>query len=314
MLNSASDYQYVDTSNLSRYIDGNILPVRNQNGTGRATCKYEDYLFLLEAYNERMYANQIGTNNISAASRIVTASNINETRFSSTSFSWGTFINKNSGIPSDIVETQYIDDTLSGTSLSLYKPYTQSPSYRFLDSLCKRFDDVHNMSKAKCSYSNIYTQVLFSSGSFFYMTYYDNGWPPHEDGSGSNINNTFYSYHASKTSSYSMERFLTVTYNENEPALQNYMNAKSAKLLIQITYYDSTNYRYFVAPIDCTVSNGGISVPSHWWVDVGKKIAQKVGKQYYESAPNVFDENQNMSLTMHSGAFIIDFDFPADYT
>lgn len=314
MLDSASDYQYVDVSRLGGYIDGDVLPVRSQNGAGTSVCKYEDYLFLLEAYNERVHADQAGTNSVSAASRTVTASSINSTRFQSVNVAWGNYINRNSGIPSGIVEAPDINSALSGTSLTLHSPYTRSPSFRFLDSLRERFDDAHALSKARCPFDPITT--LFSSGSYAYTVYYDNGRPPRDDGSGSTVSEFFYSYASQQNGSYSTERFLAVTYGENDPVMSNYVNAASAKMLVQIEYYDfASTYRRFVAPVDCVVSNGSLSVPSGWWVDVGKAIAQIVGKQYYESAPNVFDPNQNMSLRlMTSSAFIIDFDFPADYT
>ena len=60
MLNSASDYDFVDVSNVGSFIRGRPLPVRYTSSSGIAICAYEDYLYLLEAYNERLNLEQDG--------------------------------------------------------------------------------------------------------------------------------------------------------------------------------------------------------------------------------------------------------------
>ena len=54
MINSASGYECIDTTGLSSFITGDILPVRDNRGDGSSCAmKYEDLLFLQEAFHER---------------------------------------------------------------------------------------------------------------------------------------------------------------------------------------------------------------------------------------------------------------------
>ena len=54
MINSASDYKCVNTTGLSGFISGDILPARDNRGDGSwRAMKYEDLLFLQEAKLER---------------------------------------------------------------------------------------------------------------------------------------------------------------------------------------------------------------------------------------------------------------------
>ena len=79
MLNSPSDYEFINVSDVGSFIHGNVLPVRftaASSGGKYATCNYEDYLYLLEAYYERMNYDQDGQNNISPANRTLSASYI----------------------------------------------------------------------------------------------------------------------------------------------------------------------------------------------------------------------------------------------
>jgi hypothetical protein len=75
MLNSASDYKFVDTSGIAGLIHGNILPVTHPNSYAISPTYYEDYLFLLEAYNERNQLNSAGDNDVVPAPRVYYASN-----------------------------------------------------------------------------------------------------------------------------------------------------------------------------------------------------------------------------------------------
>lgn len=64
MLNNASDYKFVDVSNIANMIHGNIIPVISPSAYNVAPLYFENYLFLLEAYNERRYLEQAGDNSV----------------------------------------------------------------------------------------------------------------------------------------------------------------------------------------------------------------------------------------------------------
>lgn len=65
MLYNASDYKFVDTSQLAGKIHGNILPIVNPTSQ-TAQLYLENYLFLLEAYHERMHPESRGNNDVVA--------------------------------------------------------------------------------------------------------------------------------------------------------------------------------------------------------------------------------------------------------
>lgn len=77
MINSASGYECLNVTGLSGFINGNIMPVRDNSGGGAWRAKrYEDLLFLHEAMLEREWAIRAG--NISLATpkpRFVISSN-----------------------------------------------------------------------------------------------------------------------------------------------------------------------------------------------------------------------------------------------
>ena len=67
MLNSASDYEYLDMTGLDDVIHGDIIPVINPNaGDGGTPLLWEDVLYLKDAALERSYISQDGQNSFSA--------------------------------------------------------------------------------------------------------------------------------------------------------------------------------------------------------------------------------------------------------
>lgn len=76
MLNSASDYKFIDVSQVAGRIHGNIMPVLSPSAYAPAKAYFEDYLFCLEAYHERMDIEHPGDNSISVAPRTIIGKNI----------------------------------------------------------------------------------------------------------------------------------------------------------------------------------------------------------------------------------------------
>lgn len=76
MLNSASDYEYVNVSDFASRIHGNILPVVAPTSSYTALDNLEDILFLTEAYYERMKCMDVGTNSYTVSPRTLEANNL----------------------------------------------------------------------------------------------------------------------------------------------------------------------------------------------------------------------------------------------
>jgi len=76
MLTNASDYRFVDTTSIGNFINGNIMPVVYPLKNTMATVRFEDYLFLLEGFYERMNVESIGLNNVIPLPRTIYGSNI----------------------------------------------------------------------------------------------------------------------------------------------------------------------------------------------------------------------------------------------
>lgn len=126
MLNNASDYKFVDATPVSDRIHGNILPVVNPT-SGTAQIYFEDYLFLLEAYYERMNPESEGLNNITVPVRTLNGGNLYALNLNSQSLSAsnttiagpvigyrndGTFyVSPNTTYPNNHVNTGYAEDS-----------------------------------------------------------------------------------------------------------------------------------------------------------------------------------------------------------
>jgi hypothetical protein len=54
MLTQAEDYKFVKTDDISRFINGDIMPIVFPTKGTKALVRFEDYLFLLEGFYERM--------------------------------------------------------------------------------------------------------------------------------------------------------------------------------------------------------------------------------------------------------------------
>lgn len=91
MLYTASDYKFVNATPVADRINGNILPITNPTGNP-APIYFEDYLFLLEAFSERMNPESAGQQNISVPVRTLNRGNIQALNLTSESLYNGTVI------------------------------------------------------------------------------------------------------------------------------------------------------------------------------------------------------------------------------
>ena len=109
----SADYEFVNVSDVGSFIHGEVLPVRfnASSSSGKfATCAYEDYLYLLESYYERINYDQDGQNNITPANRTLSASYVRPLHWPYTvgylagSIGSGCYINPNSTIITSLTE------------------------------------------------------------------------------------------------------------------------------------------------------------------------------------------------------------------
>ena len=76
MLNTASDYKFLKTTDIGSFINGDIMPLKFPNKNTIAPVRFEDYLFLTEGFLERMNVEQAGSNNTLPPVRTIYASKI----------------------------------------------------------------------------------------------------------------------------------------------------------------------------------------------------------------------------------------------
>lgn len=333
MLNSASDYEFVDVSNIGSFIHGKPLPVRytSSSTSGAATCAYEDYLYLLEAYYERMNLEQDGQNNIQPAVRTVVAGAAEATTWTRPIGSIGgygsiQFINKDSTIPMSLTQLGSPDsrsaDAIGNQSFTLYAPkYSQymirSKSARKLEGWCRRFYDYHLLTRAAKNMQSNGTGGMFTNftGVITTRTY-------RSDGSSSdrtqtlNFNSTYSGWSYYYTSSSNSEAIYTPSITKM-PALKM-PHAKSATMIVRgLLRVDGTSIAAYSYPVEMDVSNGNISMSDINWVqEITKTILSKHGYEYitdFKGKDALPQTNSTIVVEVGDGNLIVDFDFPADY-
>lgn len=329
MLYSASDYQYVDTSNVSQYINGNILPIRNPNGNGASRCAYEDYLFMLEAYNERYHFDQVGQNNVEPAPMSVPRLSVENTNVYYQFCLGGKYIRNDISLPNSIVQLPngggtYLNALLSDATISNAQPYYYGSYYPYkLETWCNKFYNIMQYTRWADDVSQP-ERMLFSNWYYEYTTYYSNGWAPVVDASAYFYGGTFYSYMAGRQSRYNTERMLHVEYDEKMPMViwpdtntTTIMNVRDAKMYARVHYWEDGSTGQLInwaVPVPCQVTNNTISLPTGWLTDVGQQMANRLGKPYYTSAPGTFNPDDNLGLTLGDIMLVVNFDFPASFT
>ena len=146
MLNSASDYKFVDASSVSNMIHGNIIPVTDPDANTPAPLYFENYLFLLEAFYERQNPElSAGSSSISVPPRTLNGGNIRALDLNIVSFynGWSIYgprlgysndrafyINRNTVIPANDVKIGYNNKINIGgfmSGYSLVAPETKAP-------------------------------------------------------------------------------------------------------------------------------------------------------------------------------------------
>lgn len=127
MLNGASDYKFVKTSQIASKIHGNILPRRTPTAA-TSPVYFEDYLFQLEAYYERMNPESAGSNSV-VADITLNARNIYDLKINSQSLSTSNSTMRGPNIGYDNDATYYISPDTTYPNNHVNTGYTEDSTY-----------------------------------------------------------------------------------------------------------------------------------------------------------------------------------------
>ena len=326
MLTSASDYKFVNATPAAGMINGNILPVTHPAGNP-APMYFEDYLFLLEAFYERMNPESAGLQNISVPIRTLNGGNIRALDITTSGLYNGTvivgpivsrfgyradYINKSTSVPTSDVKIGYSNKIHLGDYLQNYtliapetrQPYSamrpRSSPYSILfgeyvrckfwafDNMCRLLVPIAFIDFATSMTGTYYTE----SGS---VDSYRN----------INLNtsylNSYQFYTSGRNGIYLRYKIDSITYRTS---FFTFPYAKSAKLIYSGTVYSygEDNQRdgaYIWTYIDLTVGNGGdIIVPT----DVLETMSSRMIS---------LGVKNNAAVSFETPQLLVDFEFPA---
>ena len=326
MLNSASDYKFVNATPAAGMIHGNILPVTHPTGNP-APMYFEDYLFLIEAFYERMNPESAGLQNISVPIRTLNGGNIRALDITTTGFYNGTvimgpvvsrlgyranYINKSTVVPTSDIKIGYsnrinIGDYLQG--YTLIAPETRQPYYAmrprsspysvlYGEYVRCKFWAFDNMSRLSVPIG------LADFATSMVGTYYT------ETGTVESHRNVivdtsyleYQFYAAGSNGAYLRYKVDDITYRNS---FFTFPYAKSAKLIYAGVVYShgESNYQNTEACIwtymDLTVGNDGtIAIPSDVFETMSNSIISLGSKT-------------NATVNMETPYLMVDFEFPA---
>lgn len=307
------------------------MPEIFPNANTKAFVRYEDYLFLLEGFYERMNPESEGDNNVLPATRTLYRSKILGTMFSPISiFISGPsigyvnqrayYINPESIISlAPIIENttgigatkqilgDYITDVRLDAVAYYYpkRPFYSGKSPLWSDYIRARYYDLKNATRM---YFDLYVGDLATSSTTYYYRKDGSVESSFTDYLGNNIFGTMIltqnyvedderrSFKRSECKLNLKEKLFTMPY------------AKSAKLIYisqpQSSAGSSTSYQ-MISSIDLDVMNGEIKCPSNLIDTIINDSLQAVGLQLY-------DVTKFVSLSLYKCSLLVDFDFPAN--
>lgn len=314
MINSASGYACVDVTGLSDFITGDIMPVRDIRGDGSCMAlKYEDLLFLQEAYLERhdlsppqQKATPPGRvlNNSIAAYFIGSGA---------TFITQNYFVNKGIQIPSFQAGVSALGDVLTGpVGLVAYEGIT-SKTRLDADYLRKMYWNVSKLSR---------TRTLALPGTVLGTTLVATS--TQTDSGGNNTTSTSTqslssvsllsdSIYAYRYMGGTTCRYYEYSFSGNVTPVSASWVGTATAVFIMHTYYrtrsGTANYYDFVSA-PCTVSNGSI-FPSIDFAAIAQTVLAAHGISYF-SGPTYEPDIYNVDVMFSNSSIVIDHDFPAE--
>lgn len=301
MLNSASDYLWVNVSGLSGFITGNVLPKRDSAGDGTwLLLKYEDYLFLLEAMYERANWDTQPSASVAPSGRALLKSAINGVRF--TASNTGAFVNNSVVLPTTIVAGSSIA-TIANT-LGLTAVQLQSVQFDRRLQARELYKSFYNVSLLSRTAKSITPQDIAGSWTSTLIRTYSDGRQVTED-TGDGWGELYEHGKAIRTgSSYDL---IVISY---KTSFGNFPYVTAATLLVKVTTTNSTSLTSWsdIYPVSCSVNNGDILIPSLSAIAPAACAAH--GLDYSTGAG--YRTSDGASVSISEMLLVCENDFPAE--
>ncbi len=299
MLTRASDYQMVDVSAFSNRITGDIVPALEATGQEYLPLRFEDFLFLQEAYLQRTNWNKAlpaeKTSPPSNSDRLIDSSYY----FSETS----TFVTLYCVPPDATLKGDFL---LSGENASQketfytggdwdFKPTVSPSSYGVLDVDVLRFR-YHNMAQVNRMSVSVFTGDMLES-IVRTTTYLDDG--SLSSSVVTNLSSPMI-YSADATSN------IRVSFNYKDSMLVCPW-AVDASLYVGVrVQYLGSSYDAYIA-LRCEIVNGAIKPPS--LSSIAQRAAALVGCPYSDGP---FSSEESVRMRLSSSRLIVTNEFTAE--
>lgn len=332
MLNTPSDYEFVNVSDVGSFIHGEVLPVRfsASSSSGKyATCNYEDYLYLLEAYYERMNWDQVGQNSISPANRTLSSSFVRPIHWTQAVGTFpgldaGAFINPDSQVITSLTElssSSFPSEVVSGYQMQLssnggYSYSPRSRSFRELELLGRFFWDYHRLKKLTINKTAVsYICSTNPTGAGTRRSYRADGSYTDSQTSYQGSGTEFYVYrHTNGTMSEEITQF---TWQFKQPLITApHATSATALLLFHLFANNPSLEKRYALPVQLQVQNGQVSFPSsNSWIENTIRTILNLNNLPYITEFQGYQQGivDNTNIYMGNCFLFVDFDFPADY-
>lgn len=337
MLYTAADYKFVNTTPVASMIHGNILPIR-QPTAATAQLYFENYLFLLEAYYERMNPESEGLNNISVPNVVLDSGNIRALKLQTATLgnssadqvirgttmgyaNDGTYyINPSATHLANVVNTGYTADSnfhlynyLQNYLLPL--PESKQPYYSMepgggstartirlkSDYIRAKFWAFNNMSKMLIGlrFGDFATKIVHQTLKYDGSLDYE-----YEYGLNGTVMSGFRAYSTRTTNDNTVEYRLFKTVVTYKDSFFTFPYATSAELIwkcsVEAMGGESSETRKYVwSAKSLTTANGVIQIPLHLFESLADDACSIAGRP------------TNSSISFYNCYLLVDFEFPA---
>ena len=323
MLSSAAGYKCVNVTNpdLAGYITGDIMPVRDkrQDGSSRIV-KYEDLLFIQEAYTERKSWREIPSTKAAAKGRNLS----NNEKYAITHLSSSDYGDYYSGT---IDLATLSPTTVSSSSGRWWEPVT---GQQIINSLTDPFPSQAGAArlrldadKVRLAFWNVeklkITAVSVNDTAILTQYKYDVA-NAYSDGSLSGRTQyTFNNYDgatpiifnvATSSRSTAWNKATIFTY-ANSRQIDTYPWAKEAVLLVLVSFSNAGTSGLEIVPVQCTVTDGVVTFPAF----LGDSFTQGVCARHgivFLASPSYQQSGTSRTVRLVKFALLVKHEFPAE--
>ena len=313
MISAAADYEYVDTTGLSAFITGGILPVRMASADGsERVLRYEDYLFLLEGYYERANWNASPSVSVQPSGRVLDeTAMLGATILSATANPAG-FVNAAVTLPTAVAAAQSSASVAAALGLSnaplLSPTYSDKPLSK--EEVCKSF---WNLKLCKRTLVSLQVSALATETMNYVFIRDDSSQGASGSSSGAWSGGVYTTNYASIVGSRN-NRYALATSSSPLVAAAPWASAATLMLLVQVMVTPkggSATYSYWVYPITCTISSGMIATPTLNAATIASAVATAASVNY--SSTPYYEASTSVAITVTGAAVVVENDFPAEF-